>query len=70
MARILAVADCYEVMTSGRPIQNKRDQAEAVAVLEKNKGILFDPRVVEVFIEKVLPEEQPEQRACSEKGAL
>ncbi|MDW7657650.1 MAG: PAS domain S-box protein [Bacillota bacterium] len=63
MARILAVADCYEVMTSDHTIQNRQNIAEAIAVLEKNKGILFDPHVVQVFIDQVLQGDSLERHA-------
>jgi PAS domain S-box-containing protein len=63
MARILAVADCYEVMTSGHPVQNKQNHAEAIAVLDKNRGILFDPHIVQIFLEQVLQNESQVQQA-------
>ncbi|HHV96570.1 MAG TPA: HD domain-containing protein [Clostridiaceae bacterium] len=52
-ARILAVADCYDAMTSDRPYRKALPQKEAVKELIKNSGTQFDPVVVKAFI-KVL----------------
>ena len=51
LARILAVADSYDAMTSDRPYREKRSRAEAIAEIEKCAGTQFDPRVVASFIE-------------------
>ncbi len=52
-ARILAVADCYDAMTSDRPYRNALSQKDAVEELKKNAGTQFDSIIVEAFI-KVL----------------
>ena len=49
-ARIIAVADVYEAMTSHRPYRPAHTKEEAVAELINNKGILYDPAVVEAFL--------------------
>lgn len=63
-ARILAVADCYDAMTQGRPYRKEMSQAEAVAELKCQAGKQYDPMVVRIFVEKVLGEpwdsEKPE----------
>ncbi len=48
-ARILAVADGYGEMTTGRPDRPMLYHLDAVAELRRRAGTLFDPRVVEVF---------------------
>ncbi|HHW02433.1 MAG TPA: HD domain-containing protein [Thermoanaerobacterales bacterium] len=53
-ARIMAVADAYDAMTSRRPYQKQRNSIETKEVIEKNSGSQFDPRVAKVAI-KVLP---------------
>lgn len=50
-ARILAVADSYDAMTSDRLYRNALPQWIAVEELKKYSGIQFDPVIVEAFIE-------------------
>ena len=45
-ARIVAVADAFDAMTSDRPYRLARSVEEALAVLEECNGAQFDPRVV------------------------
>jgi len=49
MARILAVADGFEAMTSERPYRSARTDEEALAELQKGAGTQWDPGVVKVF---------------------
>ncbi|HTU78014.1 MAG TPA: diguanylate cyclase [Solirubrobacteraceae bacterium] len=49
-ARILAVADAYEAMTSDRAYSASVGQAEACAELERCAGTQFDPRVVQALL--------------------
>ncbi|MEW6183729.1 MAG: PAS domain S-box protein [Bacillota bacterium] len=44
-ARILAVADVVEAMASHRPYRPALGIAKALAEIEKNRGILYDPEV-------------------------
>jgi HD-GYP domain-containing protein (c-di-GMP phosphodiesterase class II) len=50
-ARIMAVADAYDAMTSDRPYRRAFDQEKALAELRKGTGTQFDPRCVEAFME-------------------
>jgi putative nucleotidyltransferase with HDIG domain len=62
-ARIMAVADSYDAMTSLRPYrQGKFTSEQALAELKHCAGTQFDPRVVEVFmsISKRAGVEQPD----------
>ena len=52
-ARIVAVADAYEAMTTDRPYQQAHDEAWTLAELRRCAGTQFDPMIVEVF-ERVL----------------
>lgn len=45
-ARIVAVADAFDAMTSDRPYRQARSVDEALAVLKECQGTQFDPRVV------------------------
>jgi PAS domain S-box-containing protein/putative nucleotidyltransferase with HDIG domain len=49
-ARILAVADVVEAMSSLRPYRESVGLEAALGEIEKNKGILFDPAVVEACL--------------------
>lgn len=49
LARIVAVADAYEAMTSDRPYRRAKNPEEALREIQDLAGIQFDPRVVEAF---------------------
>lgn len=49
-ARIIAVIDAYEAMTSDRPYRKAMSREAALAELRRCAGTQFDPRVVEAFI--------------------
>jgi len=55
-ARIIAVVDAYDAMTSNRPYRKALSKEEAIRELNKNAGSQFDPRVVRAFL-KVIKEE-------------
>ena len=50
-ARVLAVADAFDAMTSDRPYRPALPPERAVAELRRCAGTQFDPDVVEVFAE-------------------
>jgi response regulator RpfG family c-di-GMP phosphodiesterase len=49
-ARILAVADAFDAMGSGRPYHHVRDQAAILEEMRRQAGLQFDPEVVDAFI--------------------
>jgi putative nucleotidyltransferase with HDIG domain len=49
-ARILAVADVYDAMTSPRPYRDGVEPSEVVEVIRTNVGSHFDPEVVSAFL--------------------
>lgn len=49
VARIVAVADAYDAMTSNRPYRHAIPRQEALAEVRRKAGIQFDPAVVEAF---------------------
>jgi hypothetical protein len=49
-ARVLAVADAFDAMTSTRSYRGARPVAEAVAELRKWAGTQFDPAFVDAFV--------------------
>ena len=50
-ARVVAVVDTYDAITSIRPYQQALAREEAIRELEKNASTQFDPRVVRAFLE-------------------
>lgn len=52
-ARIVAVADVYDALTSWRPYKAPWSQEEARKFVQEKSGIMFDPQVVQA-LEKVL----------------
>ena len=53
MARILAVADTYDAMTSHRAYRRALPHEVAMREIEDCAGTQFDPQVVEVFVEEM-----------------
>ena len=49
-ARIIAVADVVEAMSSHRPYRPSKGLDAALAMIESDEGKLFDPTVVEVCL--------------------
>jgi HD-GYP domain-containing protein (c-di-GMP phosphodiesterase class II) len=49
-ARIVAVVDSYDALTSCRPYHEARSADEAVAVIEAEAGATLDPEVVAAFL--------------------
>ncbi|MBN2498600.1 MAG: response regulator [Deltaproteobacteria bacterium] len=49
-ARIIAVADCFDAMTSKRPYRDPRSAEEAIAEIRKCAGSQLDPTAVGAFL--------------------
>lgn len=52
-ARIVAVVDAYDAMTTDRPYRAARDFAEVEATLRDGAGQQWDPQIVNVFIDTI-----------------
>jgi putative two-component system response regulator len=50
-ARIVALADFYDALTHERPYKKAWTPADALAEAVKQRGVHFDPRVVDAFVE-------------------
>jgi putative nucleotidyltransferase with HDIG domain len=49
-ARILAVVDCFDALTSDRPYRPKLPDSEAIRILQERRGNMYDPVVVDAFL--------------------
>ena len=52
-ARIIAVADAYDAMTSNRAYSNVRPQEEVRSEIERCRGSQFDPKIADLFIQMI-----------------
>jgi hypothetical protein len=52
-ARIIAVVDAFDAMTTTRPYREAQSVEEAADVLLREKGRQFDPRVVDAFLDSL-----------------
>ncbi len=50
-ARIITLADVYDAITDDRPYRKGMDQQSAVAFMRVQSGLLFDPRLLDLFLE-------------------
>ena len=48
-ARILAVIDCFDALTSDRPYRRRLSDAQAMEILMQRRGSMYDPLVVDTF---------------------
>ena len=48
-ARIIAVVDCFDALTSDRPYRPRLEDTAALQVLAERKATMYDPRVVDAF---------------------
>lgn len=64
-ARILAIADTFDAMTSERPYRGARRPHEALAEMETNAGTQFDPKLTVIFVRMMrdILESQPAHAA-------
>jgi putative nucleotidyltransferase with HDIG domain len=50
-ARILAVIDCFDALTSDRPYRQRLSDEQALAILKGRRGTMYDPMIVDTFLE-------------------
>ncbi len=58
-ARILAIAEAYDSMTSGTVYCKARSLSEALTELKKCSGYHFDPKLVDAFIKAIKKKDEP-----------
>lgn len=49
-AKIIAIADAFDALTSNRPYRNAYTPDEAISIMIENKGTQFDPKLLDVFV--------------------
>lgn len=63
LARIIAIADAYDAMTSSRPYRKAMSSDEALEEIRRSAGTQFDPELVELFIQAIR-QNKAEERAA------
>ncbi len=65
-ARLFAVVDVWDALRSNRPYRQAWPKEQAMAYLRAQRGILFDPRVVDVFLAMVeAMDEEPDGKTTT-----
>ena len=62
-ARIIAVADAYDAMTSQRSYRDALPQNEVKMEIEEGKGTQFDPRIADIMIKMIDEDKNYDMRA-------
>ena len=52
-ARILSVVDCYDALTSDRPYRPRLTADEALGIIMQRRGSMYDPLVVDTFVNRL-----------------
>lgn len=55
-ARIFAIVDVWDAITSDRPYRKAMSQEQALNIIRSGKGIHFDPYIVDLFLGKIIQE--------------
>jgi putative nucleotidyltransferase with HDIG domain len=64
-ARVLAIADAFDAMTSDRPYRRALTRSQALAEVERCAGSQFDPEIARVFLEVFGTESQRDLHAAA-----
>jgi HD-GYP domain-containing protein (c-di-GMP phosphodiesterase class II) len=68
-ARIFAIADCYDAMTTDRPYRKRTIPEAARAEIRRYAGTQFDPRCADAFL-SISPPELDELARPAEKKPI
>ena len=49
-ARVLAIVDCYDALTSDRPYRRALSHVCAVAMIDERRGTMYDPEIADAFV--------------------
>jgi putative two-component system response regulator len=67
-ARLVAVLDAFDALTTDRPYRRALSNEEALHVLQQGRGTQFEPRVLDAFLES-FQAMAAIQRECAEGGS-
>jgi PAS domain S-box-containing protein len=67
-ARLFAIIDVWDALTSDRPYRKATPREEANAYLRREAGRLFDPLLVELFLEILRNEEEADNKSVKAKA--
>src|SRR3954466_6684348 len=70
-ARILAVVDCFDALTSDRPYRPRLSDKDALRILHERRGSMYDPIVVDTFTRvhsSIAPESEAQTTLTSLKA--
>lgn len=52
-ARVVAVADVYDALTSDRAYRERYSKADSLKIIRSGTGTWFDPRIVDIFLNNI-----------------
>lgn len=64
LARIIAVADAFDALTTDRPYRRALPVEQAIEILRQCSGTQFDPAIVEAFIEQITFQRSQQKKAA------
>ncbi len=70
LARIFAVVDVYDALTSNRPYRTAMTPEEALVCLAKEANVHFDPEIVEQFAEMIRAGSTPVSTSSLDRATL
>lgn len=53
-ARVLAIVDCYDALTSDRPYRRALSHGSAVAMIHERRGTMYDSEIADAFL-RIVP---------------
>ncbi len=67
-ARIFAVADCYDALSTDRPYRTSLNHDGVIDFIKRQAGIQFDPKVVQCFLKIIGQETKANEEASLDSG--
>ena len=49
-ARVIAIVDCYDALTSDRPYRRALSHNSALAMIHQQRGMMYDPQMTDAFM--------------------
>src|SRR5262245_47939297 len=69
-ARILSVVDCFDALTSDRPYRPRLSDADAIKILMDRRGTMYDPLIVDTFVNVYRDIAPPDDALQPERSGL